>query len=83
MLLLHGPLLMTVRKVDCVLLFLVSGKEHQRIKKKKQSLLATISGLGLRVIKMSKFQDTKVAVTACLLISVVVVGEVMEILMGG
>lgn len=48
-------------------------------------LLATISGLGLG--KMSKFQDTKMAVIACLMSKrsefAVVVGEVVEMLRGG
>lgn len=50
-------------------------------------LLATISGLGLGVSKMSKFQDTKMAVIACLMSKrsefAVVVGEVVEMLRGG
>lgn len=88
MLLLREPPLTTVIKVDCFLV-VVSQKEIQRILKKVYNsyLLATISGLGLCVSKMSKFQDTKMAVIACLMSRrsefAVAVREVMEMLKGG
>lgn len=65
MLLLREPLLTSVTKVDCFL-FVVSQK---RILKKAHNshLLATASGLGFCISKTSKFQDTKMAVIACLM----------------
>lgn len=64
MLLLREPPLTTAIKVDCFLL--VSQKEI--LKKVYNSyLLATISGLGFCVSNFSKFQDTKMAVIACLM----------------
>lgn len=64
--------------------YFLSAKKKPRVY--NLSLLATISGLGLSVGNISKFQDTKTAVIACLMSKrsefVVVVGEVMEMLKG-